>query len=237
MLRVSGSYSITWGVRKRYFDEAVATWAKTLQSFEEEIHNQISENKTFTQNLFLGEAAGAIISGVWSALRTWDDITSQTGGVGPATPEHIVRRHDFNGKLNGSLKRATPRRAVLKEWDIDEYGFFSADPRQGDGLAGHEVLQNAWLKANGYIEKRGVGWISRGNPAIAVSKKVHLRIGMEQEKLGLFDPAQLVGMTPRRNIELNIQALKNAGAPGEVIFEIKQRALKYAKELPVPQYR
>jgi hypothetical protein len=110
MLRVTGSYTITWGVRKRYFDEAVAIWAKTLNAFSEEIHNQIDENQSFTRDLFLGEAAGAIITGVWSALRTWDDITSQTGGVGPMTPWHKSQLgHDFNGHQITPIRDATGR--------------------------------------------------------------------------------------------------------------------------------
>ena len=41
----------------------------------------------------------------------------------------------------------------LKEFDIAPYGKFKDYP--GDGLTGHELLQNAWLEANGKIPKKG----------------------------------------------------------------------------------
>jgi hypothetical protein len=73
----------------------------------------------------------------------------------------------------------------LKEFDIDRYGAFNTTRRLYDKLAGHEMLQNAWLKARGYAARRGTGSASRNNPAVALSDPVHDAVGVQQQLLGL----------------------------------------------------
>ena len=60
------------------------------------------------------------------------------------------------------------RETGLKEFDIVPYGKFKDYP--GDGLTGHELLQNAWLEANGKIPKRGAG-LSTKNPCNRFARK------------------------------------------------------------------
>ena len=52
--------------------------------------------------------------------------------------------------------------------DIDQYSKFNAKSEVGDGIEGHELIQNAWLKKHGYITRRGSG-ISRYNPSIGLT--------------------------------------------------------------------
>lgn len=52
-------------------------------------------------------------------------------------------------------------------------------------MSGHELLQNAWLEANGKIPKRGQG-LSKDNPAMALYENpMHKYITSQQKKLGL----------------------------------------------------
>ncbi|WP_071059039.1 hypothetical protein [Pelistega sp. MC2] len=60
---------------------------------------------------------------------------------------------------------------------INEFGIapYKSKLHVGDGFEADELLQNAWLKNNGHISKRGQG-ISRQNPAIALEPDMHRRI-------------------------------------------------------------
>ncbi len=94
------------------------------------------------------------------------------------------------------------------------------------------MLQNAWLKAHGHAGRRGVGTFSRNNPAVALSDAAHTRVGVEQGALRLNDPAFLKGMSAVENIELNAQAMRNAGIPEHVIQTLRGGALRHAATLP-----
>jgi hypothetical protein len=65
---------------------------------------------------------------------------------------------------------------ALRQFDIDFYGAFNTGDRARDALEGHELLQFAWLKAKGLSTKRGVGSESVRNPAMAVSKALHVKL-------------------------------------------------------------
>lgn len=136
-----------------------------------------------------------------------------------------------SGELAPGAAPLLPGRTGLREFDIDLYRNFGG-PRTGDQLAGHEMLQNAWLKAQGHTGRRGVGAFSRGNPAVALSDEMHTRVGIEQAKLGLNDPSRLRGMGAAENIKLNAQAMRNAGVPEHVVQTLRQEALKHAGTLP-----
>jgi RHS repeat-associated protein len=122
-------------------------------------------------------------------------------------------------------------RTPLKEFDIDRYGAFNTPQRAGDGLEGHEILQNAWLEANVAGAKRGSGAISRDNPALALRPKLHTDVSTAQRALGLFDREKLEGMTAEENIRLNGIALQQAGVPQDVIQTATQEATNYANGL------
>lgn len=121
---------------------------------------------------------------------------------------------------------------ALKELDIDAYAKFGIPERIGDKLAGHEVLQNAWLMLNHYVQKRGVGAVSRENPALAVGDALHKKIGALQREMGLFNQEGLRQITARENIMLNAIVLKRAGVPDEVVKDMIKEAMKHAQSLP-----
>ena len=123
----------------------------------------------------------------------------------------------------------------LKQFDIDRFGTISQGAqRTGDKLAGHEVLQNLWLELK-YKIQRGVGDISRDNPAVALSKEVHEAVTNEQRALGLLDEAKVAKMTAEENINLNAIAMKKTGLiPPDVINQVTEQALNHARNLPPP---
>ncbi|HYL99488.1 MAG TPA: hypothetical protein VEZ90_11075, partial [Blastocatellia bacterium] len=124
-----------------------------------------------------------------------------------------------------------PGRTPLREFDIDRYGTFKAGPRVGDQLEGHEMLQNAWLKENGYILRRGSGPISTENPAVALGETLHKAVGREQGGLGLFTRGSLRSMSPFENIQLNAEAMRRAGVPEHVIRALVKEAVEHAWKL------
>jgi RHS repeat-associated protein len=156
--------------------------------------------------------------------------------------EPSPRQDALNSTGSGSqntLRKGPPNLksgvSELKEFDFDRLGTISQGLyRARDKLAGHEVLQNLWLKLK-YNVERGVGEISRDNPAIAVSHKVHTAIGNEQRALGLFDEAKVAKMTAEENINLNAEAMRRTGlVPPDVINQVTKQALEHAKTLPPP---
>ena len=117
------------------------------------------------------------------------------------------------------------RETGLKEFDIVPYGKFKDYP--GDGLTGHELLQNAWLEANGKIPKRGAG-LSTKNPAIALRENpIHKFISGQQKSLGL-KKKNLAGTSWRKNVLDNIQIMKDAGVPRDKIAELAWQTRKFA---------
>jgi hypothetical protein len=123
------------------------------------------------------------------------------------------------------------RFTALNEGDIERYGAFNTPARSGDQLAGHEVLQNAWLKRTGLSQRRGTGPVSRGNPSLAVSEDLHLRISAGQQQLGLNDPQRLAQMTDQEVIDENVRALEQAGVERSQIEMMRREATQYAAEL------
>ncbi|MDE6232224.1 MAG: hypothetical protein K2M60_02590, partial [Lachnospiraceae bacterium] len=126
---------------------------------------------------------------------------------------------------NGHSCKNNNVKSGLKEFDILPYGKFKDYP--GDDLTGHELLQNAWLEANGKITKRGVG-ISTKNPAIALHENpIHKFISGQQKRLGL-NKKNLAGTSWRKNVLDNIQIMKDAGVPREKIAELAWQTRKFA---------
>jgi hypothetical protein len=167
-----------------------------------------------------GEAVGDAIFGSDPREQGGIPIFRPGGpGWGPAT------------RLPRGKNALRPGRDRLRQYDMDHYGTFSNRPR--DKLAGHELLQNKWLNLRGLADRRGKGDYSRRNPAVALGKEMHKRVGREQRRLGLFDKRKLEKMSARENIELNAEAMKRAGVPDYVIEVLKRDALRHAAMLPL----
>jgi hypothetical protein len=141
----------------------------------------------------------------------------------PGLPGSRGRRRSGGGDL-------VPGKSPLGEYGIDKYSTFRN--RKRDRLDGHEMLQNAWLKAKGISAKRGSSEFSKNNPAVALRRRMHKRVNREQRKLGLYNEAKLAKMTAEENIALNSEAMKRAGVPDFVIETLKKQALEHARQLP-----
>ena len=102
----------------------------------------------------------------------------------------------------------------------------------GDGLSGHELLQNAWLKVKGHTSKRGTGPASRDNPAIALKDDQHKRVDKAQSELGLHDAAELDKLEAEDVIELNYDILYEDGIPVEQLDSLLEQSLDHAENLP-----
>ncbi len=95
---------------------------------------------------------------------------------------------------------------LLKEFEIAPYG---SPLHLKDGYTAHELLQNAWLKYNAGVS-RGVGILSRHNPAIAlIENPLHKKITSLQRKYGLFNADILSKQSALTNINRNAAITRN----------------------------
>lgn len=77
---------------------------------------------------------------------------------------------------------------LINEFGIAGYG---SSLHAKDGLTAHELLQNAWLRNNGFISSRSAG-IASTNPAVALQERMmHKTISKLQAKYGLHKPSVL----------------------------------------------
>lgn len=172
-------------------------------------------------------AAGVIVAPVAAAgVRSGVIMmAARSGPSGPATgPGGAQTAADV---LTSGSTPLRPGKSGLGQYGIDKYGSYANRPK--DKLAGHELLQNLWLEVKGF-GRRLTTSASRENPAVALTHAEHAEIGRQQIKLGLVR-RNMEGMTAAQNIELNVQAMKNAGIPGHVIETLKHEALRHAAAL------
>src|SRR5439155_24047680 len=126
------------------------------------------------------------------------------------------------------LVHTTDTLPPLEQVEVAPYGQFHNFP--GDNLAGHELLQNGWLRANGY----GGPTFSR-NPAMALPTEFHSQvIGPAQSAEGLHDAAALRAMSAEENIYRNAQILRNAQVPEAAVQQHIDAALEYYQNLTTP---
>lgn len=89
---------------------------------------------------------------------------------------------------------------LINEFGIAGYG---SSLHAKDGLTAHELLQNAWLRNNGFISSRSAG-IASTNPAVALQERMmHKTISKLQAKYGLHKPSVLKKQTALQNININ----------------------------------
>lgn len=155
------------------------------------------------------------------------DSSSQKANVPTDAPPQTAR-----DVISGGTGALTPGKSPLGQYGIDKYGSYANRPK--DKLAGHEMLQNLWLEVKGFGERLDSA-ASRNNPAVALTNADHAAVGREQSALGLLDRAKVAAMTALENIELNAQAMKNAGIPPEVTEALRKEALRHAATLPSPE--
>jgi RHS repeat-associated protein len=116
----------------------------------------------------------------------------------------------------------------IEQFETVPYGQFRLFP--GDTLAGHEMLQNAWLRINGYG-----GPTFPQNPAMALPQEFHAgAVTPMQAEMGLHDAANLAGMSAEENILANAEILRQLRVPEAAINQAVDAAMQYAQTLPKP---
>lgn len=102
------------------------------------------------------------------------------------------------------------------ENDIDTYASFNKKSEKGDGIDGHELLQNAWLKKHGYVYRRGNG-LSRQNIALGLTEEQHKLVTELQREAGMFSDEYLSRVSWQQNVVDNMYILSEAGVSQSVI--------------------
>ncbi|MCI8777343.1 MAG: hypothetical protein HFK00_08170 [Oscillospiraceae bacterium] len=118
------------------------------------------------------------------------------------------------------------------KYDVDEYSKFNAKSEVGDGIEGHELIQNSWLKKHGYITKRGSG-ISRYNPSIGLTEADHKVVTKLQREAGMFKKSYLKNTSFKQHVNDNVKILQKAGVPQKKISQLKKQSLSFAKKYKV----
>ncbi|MCL6456429.1 MAG: hypothetical protein K6T85_00335 [Gorillibacterium sp.] len=132
-------------------------------------------------------------------------------------------------EVDQALGNSGNQNNTIKEFDVKPYGEFNKKRNKGDGLTGHELLQNAWLEAKGIISKRGSG-LSLDNPAIALKEyPMHKYITSQQKSLGM-NKSNLMNVTWQKNVADNIELMKQAGVPNDKIEELVSATRKFAND-------
>ena len=116
--------------------------------------------------------------------------------------------------------------------DIDQYSKFNAKSEVGDGIEGHELIQNAWLKKHGYITRRGSG-ISRYNPSIGLTEADHKVVTKLQREAGMFKESYLKNTSFKQHVNDNVKILQKTGVPQKKISQLKKQSLSFAKKYKV----
>ena len=105
------------------------------------------------------------------------------------------------------------------------YGEFKDFP--GDGLVGHEMLQNAKLKQMGVDSAA-----KKTNPALALTSEQHKEVTKLQRKAGLHNPANLAKQTPAQNVRANVKVTKEADVVSRSdLAEAAKKAREQAKKV------
>ncbi len=174
---VTGTYALVRSDVRRLITTSAAGDSAIMTTTDHPFWSEDEQDFVNAGDLRRGERVGSRdgpreVTGfgwAWGAHRV-HDIEVDTDHVFYAGPGELLV-HNVGKKIcgsDGASKAAVDLRSSrtpLRELDIDRYGSFNTKARRGDGLTGHEVLQNAWLKQHGLAKGHGRGAASRNNPA------------------------------------------------------------------------
>lgn len=115
--------------------------------------------------------------------------------------------------------------STISEFDIRVYRDYSKFA--GDGLEGHEVLQNAVLQRNGWGAFRG------SNPAIALAQRpgLHGIVTDAQRAKGMFTNEYLNNVSRVGNIKDNLNILRSVGVPEATVQTMRREVITFARGL------
>ena len=134
----------------------------------------------------------------------------------------IDDRHTFYIASNGIS-------VLVHNANLFQVGTYSSLQDAGDGLAAHEVLPNAYLRAIGATNGVRLG----SNPSIALNSMYHDPISAMQTQWGIRNAAYLKTLTPEEVIAQNYDFLIRARVPEDAALKVSQDALNFVKQLGI----
>ena len=205
--------------------EVLNVWVKET---DELIHVTISDGETIdttSNHPFWVEGKGWVAAG---DLDVGDELTTADGGRIEITDIEIEKLAEpvavYNLEVDNLHTYFVSPKCVLVhnmyEYEVDRYSRFNRKSQKGDGIDGHEILKNSWLKLKGYITKRENG-MSRRNPSIGLTEEFHKIITQAQRELGLFDLNDLANLSAYDVITENLNLLREHNVPTEAIEELE----------------
>lgn len=111
----------------------------------------------------------------------------------------------------------------IQPYEVTTYNEFRRKSVKGDGLEGHELLQNIVLEKEGLASTRFSTDASKNNPVIALPESIHTEVSAKQIALDTKN------MSPMDNIKTNAQILRDAGVPLDIVNNLENKAIAHAK--------
>lgn len=111
----------------------------------------------------------------------------------------------------------------IQPYEVTTYNEFRRKSVKGDGLEGHELLQNIVLEKEGLASTRFSTDASKNNPVIALPESIHTEVSAKQIALDTKN------MSPMDNIKTNAQILRDAGVPLDIVDNLENKAIAHAK--------
>jgi len=200
--------------------ERVKTWlaGKGIGSLSDE-----ETARAIMRALKSGKTADEFSPRLLDTSRGYDDSSwrqNDDSDLGDAAEEsgQVISRYNLT-----KVRVLNPTK--IEQFETLPYGQFRKFPR--DRLAGHELLQNAWLRQHGYG-----GRAFPRNPALALPQKFHVGFVTPMlAGLGLHYRINLANMTAEENILFNAEILRRLNVPHAAIEQAVNASLQYAKTL------
>lgn len=129
---------------------------------------------------------------------------------------------NINNRIDiyGLLKRGEK---PIQANEVTTYNEFRRKSVKGDGLEGHELLQNIVLEKEGLASTRFSTDASKNNPVIALPESIHAEVSAKQIALDTKN------MSPMDNIKTNAQILRDVGVSSEIVDDLESKAIVHAK--------
>lgn len=128
---------------------------------------------------------------------------------------------NFQIDIYGLLKKGEK---PIQTYEVTTYNEFRRKSVKGDGLEGHELLQNVILEKEGLTSTRFSTDASKNNPIIALPESIHAEVSAKQIALDTKN------MSPMDNIKANAKILKDVGVPPDIVDDLESKAIRHAKD-------
>ncbi|MEK5487381.1 RHS repeat domain-containing protein [Lysinibacillus sp. FSL M8-0355] len=194
--------------------EAYDEQGNKVWSAELDVYGRVKEftgEKDFIPFRYQGQYEDVAIGLYYNRFRYYDP---EQGNYTQVDPIGLAGGNPTLYGYVGDSNTWTDPFGLLNEFEIAEY---ASKLHVKDGFTAHEILQNAWLKYNAGVTRRGTGPLSRQNPAIALKESpLHQSITNLQKKYGMHSEETLRKQSALQNINRNA-ALTRRGIMNELI--------------------